>query len=42
MRTYLDNGAPGKAYKLYSAQQLVVAGEFDPAKDALSGTGDLP
>ena len=42
IRTYKTDGQAEKAYKLYSADSLVVTGDFDPAKDAASGTGDLP
>ncbi|MEA3210000.1 MAG: hypothetical protein QOE70_3057 [Chthoniobacter sp.] len=42
IRTFKRNGDPAQAFKLYSAEQLVVDGEFDPAADAASGSGDLP
>src|SRR6266481_5313809 len=42
IRTYDTSGLATKAYKLYSASSMVVAGAFDPAADAASGSGDLP
>lgn len=42
IRTFTTDGNPDKAFKLYSANELVVTGNFDPAADAASGGGDLP